>query len=73
MNELFGCPRVRGVDKRSAVNQPFRNADRGDLMWRARSGGSEGVGKATTASVVASILLVIIADALFTALFYVYT
>jgi phospholipid/cholesterol/gamma-HCH transport system permease protein len=34
------------------------------------SGGAEGVGKATTASVVISIFLVIVADLLFTALFY---
>ncbi|HNW58497.1 MAG TPA: ABC transporter permease [bacterium] len=34
------------------------------------SGGAEGVGKATTASVVTSIFLIILADLLFTALFY---
>lgn len=33
-------------------------------------GGAEGVGKATTSSVVVSIFLVILADVLFTALFY---
>jgi len=34
------------------------------------SGGAEGVGKATTSSVVVSIFLIIGADVLFTALFY---
>lgn len=34
------------------------------------SGGAEGVGKATTASVVSSIFMIILADLLFTALFY---
>jgi len=34
------------------------------------SGGAEGVGKATTASVVTSIFLVIVADLIFTAIFY---
>jgi phospholipid/cholesterol/gamma-HCH transport system permease protein len=34
------------------------------------SGGAEGVGKATTSSVVVSIFLVIVADLVFTALFY---
>jgi phospholipid/cholesterol/gamma-HCH transport system permease protein len=33
-------------------------------------GGAEGVGKATTSSVVVSIFLVILADVVFTAIFY---
>ena len=36
----------------------------------AVEGGAEGVGKATTSSVVVSIFLVILADVVFTAIFY---
>jgi phospholipid/cholesterol/gamma-HCH transport system permease protein len=35
-------------------------------------GGAEGVGKATTSSVVVSIFLIIFADVIFTAIFYYY-
>jgi phospholipid/cholesterol/gamma-HCH transport system permease protein len=34
------------------------------------TGGAEGVGRATTASVVSSIFLIIVADMVFTAIFY---
>ena len=42
----------------------------GCFVGLSTSGGTEGVGRATTASVVASIFLIILADVVFTAIFY---